>query len=189
MSEQTVQAVSAAPAARLRSHCPHCGADDVRKVSLMYEQATSNLNFRALSMDAAGGAGYTAGQGGLQNLMGGRLAPPVVPAAPVKPKPPIISAIWTAFWVYFFFHGTMKFGVSAFAGLERHTLLGWAGVVFILAWMFSFPVFLYLYMVDMSNYRRAATTYHDVLLPQYQAKARTWSSSWVCMRCGDVFVP
>jgi hypothetical protein len=189
MSEQIAQSAEPAAKARPRLYCPHCGADDVRKVSLMYEQATSNLNFRALSMGNSVDGTYTAGHGGLQNLMGGRIAPPVAPVAPSKPWPPVMSAIWTAIWGYALLHIATQFGTGGFSGLERHTLLGWVGVAFGLLCMFPLVIFVPLYLFAMSNYQRDAATYRDVLLPQHQASVRRWSSSWMCMRCGDLFQP
>ena len=165
--------------------CPHCRSDDVRKVSLMYEQATSNLNYRALSMNDQGGAAYTAGSGGLQNLMGGRIAPPVEPAAPIAPRFPLLSSLWSAGWFLFISHAAIKQG-AAFWQIHRATTGEWVGALFGFLVCFPILIFLPIYLVGMSDYRRKLENFKNHVYPSYAARMSAWSRSWMCMRCGEI---
>ncbi|OIQ74105.1 hypothetical protein GALL_442560 [mine drainage metagenome] len=157
----------AAGAARLV--CSHCGSDEVRKVSLMYEQATSNLNFRALSLNDEGGAAYTAGSGSLQNLMGGRIAPPSPPEVPVKPRFPVIS-LTLVILSFFQLAGPM----SADAWLT-------------FAFLAPLPLFfLGRYLVRAARFAAYAPRYAEAIYPDYQKRQDLWARSWICMRCGEL---
>lgn len=169
----------------MRCTCPHCGADDTRKVSLMYEQATSNLNFRALSMGDQGGATYTAGQGGLQNLMGGRIAPPVAPIAPVKRRPPLFSMIWVAMWVALMVFVDIKSQPGRLLSeLSRVPLSSWVETAAII--LGPLVLFGALYVANAWAYAMALPR-HQAAWLEYQKRLGVWSRSWMCMRCGDVW--
>ncbi|MDY0331722.1 MAG: hypothetical protein RBR52_14685 [Thiomonas sp.] len=154
--------------------CPHCRSDDVRKVSLMYEQATSNLNYRALSMNDQGGAAYTAGSGGLQNLMGGRIAPPVPPEAPVKPRFPIFSLI------------SLAMATSPITGIGMTNASTGDRLVAFVLYMLLPMSFLPKYVMQSLRYASYAPRYQNLLLPDYQQRHAKWSRSWMCMRCGEI---
>lgn len=152
--------------------CPHCGTDDTRKVSLMYEQATSNLNFQSLALKDNGTATYTAGSGGLQNLMGGRIAPPVSPAVPSKPRFAFCSSIVFVWGSVIFIGGNLSHAEALW--------LGWGVIA-------PSVFFLFRYMARLSSYSAYANTYRTTLLPTHEQQMARWSRSWMCMRCGDLF--
>ena len=167
--------------------CPHCGSDDVRKVSLMYEQATSNMNLRMVSMNDQGGAAYTAGSGGLQNLMGGRIAPPAAPVQPASPPLPVLSSIWTALVLLFMAHIASVQGARFWSMPSSMSLLEWIWAGFSLLLCFPAVVFWPRYWARRRAYTRAFSTYVGTQLPDYQARMAIWSRTWMCTRCGGLF--
>jgi DNA-directed RNA polymerase subunit RPC12/RpoP len=186
MSTQ-VSPTQAAPQDGDRFRCPHCGADDVRKVSLMYEQATSNLNFRALSMGDQGGASYTAGSGGIQNLMGGRVAPPTPPAAPKRPMSPTLAWIWLGLITFVTLLQTARYPAMMLAPSNASGAALFQGILSI-ALLFGLPiVWIVSHRIKMVGYQRRLSEYQNGILPTYQSQHARWARSWMCMRCGDLF--
>lgn len=171
--------------ARLR--CPHCGTDDVRKVSLLYEQATSDLNFRALSLGDRTGATYTAGSGGVQTLLGGRIAPPAAPPAPIRPAPPLLSALWSAFWLLVVGRLALRQGAGFFAAPAPHGPGGWVLPLWGVLMAFPVAITLPLYGIRRAAYARNRARYRRDQLPRFQSQMQAWSRAWMCRRCGETF--
>ena len=176
----------AAPVAPLR--CPHCGAEDVRKASLMYEQSTSNLNFRSLSMNDEGGASYTAGAGGVQNLMGGRVAPPAQPTRPVQPGFPVFSVLLLALMALATAHAIMAAPGTFFSAGQHPTSSEIAQGLLSIFVLFGIPLLrLVHYATAVHRYRHASAHYDKQARPDYENRLKAWNRSWMCMRCGDPF--
>ncbi len=155
--------------------CPHCGAEDVRKVSLMYEQATSNLNYREVGMRSDGVGSYAAGSGGIQNLMGGRIAPP---PAPVKPKLKVGLIFGVIFGAFFF--GITKEFIKAFpmslGPFSAYVIVDL--MLFLLFWGSTFGPVLG-HIARMRSYQES--------LPDYRRRYESWTKKWMCMRCGEIY--
>lgn len=172
-------------AGAVRFFCPHCGSDDLRKVALMYEQATSNLNFRALSLNDAGEGAYIAGSGGLQNLMGGRIAPPAAPAEPASPNFPIFSVVWLVFMTFMVMRAVANTPAGHLFDMPPGTSM--LEAVFSIFLTLGVPfLFLARYVFRSAAYHRAMAQYTTRDFPEYQARHAQWASSWICMRCGEL---
>lgn len=159
--------------------CPHCGADDVRKVSLMYEQATSNLNYREVSMRSDGVGAYTTGVGGIQNLMGGRIAPPE-PPVPLPNKPSKGRTFLAALWALFCMIGF----VVVITDHQRHYGAMFSYVVLGLPALFI----VLLNRSELAQYPALEKAYASSVAA-YERSVAQWKRAWICMRCGDHFEP
>lgn len=155
--------------------CPHCGADDVRKVSLMYEQATSNLNYREVGMRSDGVGSYTTGTGGIQNLMGGRIAPPDAPMKP-KLKVGLISGL--------------LFG-GLFLGLAKDFLRSpltnpWSFFAFLVIELIFFLLFWFSTFGAIFEHIKLMRSY-QASIPAYKNRYESWAKKWMCLRCGEIY--
>lgn len=169
----------------VRFFCPHCGSHDMRKVTLIYEQATSNLNFRALSLNDFGSGAYTAGSGGMQNLMGGRIAPPASPMEPALPRFPIFSIVWLVFITFMLLRVAAGAAPGHMLEIPPHSSI--LEIVFSIFLVLGIPLlFLMRYVLRDVAYHRAMDQYTTRDFPEYQLKMARWNSAWICMRCGEL---
>lgn len=155
--------------------CPHCGAEDVRKVSLMYEQSTSNLNYREVGMSSDGVGTFSAGSGGIQNLMGGRVAPPELP---IKPKLKV-SIIFGLIFGFLFFGVTKDFLTNFhFNPYSLTAFIIGDAIIFFLFWASTFGAVLR-HITLMRSYKAS--------LPDYKNRYDAWTKKWMCLRCGETY--
>lgn len=159
--------------------CPHCGSDDVRKVSLMYEQATSNLNYREVGLRSDGVGTYAAGSGGIQNLMGGRIAPPDAPVRP-RSRTSFIAVVMSGVFLYMIVQ-------TLVSNYEAHTPTprGLYDLLIILL-LLSLFIFLKLTLGASLAFRKELSVYEGSL-PGYQTRYEEWTRKWMCLRCGESF--
>jgi hypothetical protein len=151
--------------------CPSCGSPSVKRLSLVHREGISS------STSATGGLGFAGGhvgvvhaatKGSSQTLLSRQFAPPT-------PK----SVLWPAI-------GMIIFGISVFGGVV--TFFGSLGTVerdqdARLGAGMMLLIYGPLLLLSIRAYRNR--TRHNEQQPKLM---RQWENSFLCGRCGDVFV-
>lgn len=182
--------------------CPSCNTHDVKKVSLVYEQETKNVDVSTEAMGVGVGTGGVSvfggsvpTQGKITSQLAQRLQPPPEPQRPqvhktIKNKSfghACASVIFATF--------------CSFIALSSLATVLWILLRTSSNWTFFFPGFWYIHivlsivfsLVMLSVDLEAATKIHnEETIKEYDksvAEINKWKHSWICNRCGHVFQP
>lgn len=159
-----------APATDLK--CPQCNATDVKKVSLMYELGTKSTSGVAggvgMGSDGKIGVGGGVMSGKSQSILAQRLSPPG------KPAEESVGCTGCASMVGLFF----LIAVCLSGIKDRDAMLN---ISLIISLVGSVPFWIWAV--------RTFPNRNKELKIKYELEINKWKSSWVCTRCGNVFLP
>ncbi|MBF0293538.1 MAG: DUF4339 domain-containing protein [Nitrospinae bacterium] len=175
---------------KVKYSCPKCKSDNVQRVEILYNSGITNTATKT----AAIGAGISGGSIGLG--VGGAttkgtsltqlaelLAPPKgnKPVAKIAPVPAVGAFIFGCAWFLFL----LVIGMAANGGIGSFALI-------LLLMAGGFGV---IYIAFKGSQRKAsdAEVYNKTVYPKelerWERSQFEWKLKFVCLRCGDVFIP
>ena len=138
--------------------CPKCGASEVRKLSLIYDEGRSTIQTQSQSVGVGfGGGGMGVGTASTSTVGHQQSALSKQAAPPAKRMWPL----WAA--------GAVIVGLMAFGSLRHPDLSSLLMIAFV-AWAV-----------------RSALKGRDFNANVYPGLLERWKRSWMCNRCGDMF--
>lgn len=148
--------------------CPGCGTEDIRKVSLIYENGVQKTRSKTLFgggllglLGPMLGLGAAVTRGTNKTLTAERLGPP-------QKMHPVLSAVIVFLGMLFFaFPVVILIGASISRAVE-----GIFGMIFTVA-LFGLPIWIFIHGMHYNS--------------QYPELLEKWNGLFMCERCGDIF--
>ncbi|MDM8004947.1 MAG: hypothetical protein QUV05_02175 [Phycisphaerae bacterium] len=149
-------------------HCPHCGANQIKKASLVYEQGTSAGNLTGISLDDQGSLDVFGAGIKTKSLLATRLAPPS--------RPTITALVVSATFGIVFFIADIVL-LAELSKTPHHQ----KGSTLFMIVMFG------LVLAAMGIYFYIRAKRYPKEMAEYEYRFKTWDRLWVCLQCGKTW--
>lgn len=168
---------------QISTSCPDCASSDTQSFQMAYQTGTSSGNLSVATYNPHTGFGVGGGKTSNQTILANQVRPPVAPSNSGCAN---VLAFCLLFLMVFSISWTLPVIIvgkiaSVSAPNASGMITGAAAILFIVpAVVVAIYAYSYLQKGSAENEKR--------YLADYQNEIARWSKSWICLRCGCVWL-